>query len=67
MAKTQELGYKLLKLAEFENYPGLGIKGVIAGKIYFLGNAKHLNKQKISLGQTAKITAEFSAQGKRFI
>ncbi|NLN50485.1 MAG: copper-translocating P-type ATPase [Acholeplasmataceae bacterium] len=64
MAKTQELGYKLLKLAEFENYPGLGIKGVIAGKIYFLGNAKHLNKQKISLGQTAKITAEFSAQGK---
>ncbi len=64
---AKEKGFKLLALKSFENFPGLGIKGIIEDKTYYLGNEKLMKKVNISLGQTTKVVQDFGQIGKTTI
>lgn len=61
-ASTREL--KLQELADFENFTGFGIKGTINNEIYYIGNKKLMDREKVSLGQTITITSEYANTGK---
>jgi Cu2+-exporting ATPase/Cu+-exporting ATPase len=60
IAKTMEI--QLLKVEDFENIEGKGLKGKIDGKSYFAGNLKLMDDLKISYDNV--LIDELSKQGK---
>lgn len=64
ISEAEKKGVNLLKLTNFINLTGFGIKGKIDGTTYYIGNKKLIVQQKINIGQTDTITNEYSNQGK---
>lgn len=62
--EAEKRGLNLKQLSMFENFTGFGIKGNIDNDTFYIGNKKLMEKQKVSLGQTSKITEEYSNSGK---
>ena len=60
---SEEKGYQLSKVDNFENFTGLGIKGKIGETTYLIGNEKLMLENKIKLGQIKTITKDYSKKG----
>lgn len=50
------------EVKEFEEVPGMGIKGIISNTLYFAGNSKFVNSQKLD-NQFKKQEEEYSKKG----
>jgi len=59
---AQEKNIELLDVSEFEGIQGKGLKGVIKGKEYFIGNVKLISDLNLSFDATQ--LNEFTSQGK---
>ncbi len=65
---AQEQDISLLPVTEVLNYPGLGIKGTIAGETIYLGNQQWLSQQGITIeSATANKVESWSKQGKTIV
>ena len=54
---------KLEKVEEFQSITGQGIRAMVDGKLYFIGNKRLCEEQKISLGVYEKAAGEFADKG----
>jgi Cu+-exporting ATPase len=61
-ARIQNLD--LYDVENFEAISGQGLKAVIKGKKYYLGNLRLINEQKIDIGNFEDISARFADEGK---
>ncbi len=52
---AKEKGIKTNEVTDFENHVGLGIKGNLNGKVYYIGNEAWMTKHGIKLGQEKNI------------
>lgn len=64
-ARIQNLD--LYDVENFEAISGQGLKAVIKGKKYYLGNLRLINEQKIDIGNFEDISARFADEGKPLV
>ncbi len=62
---AQNLNIKKRGVINFENHVGLGLKGEISGKVYFIGNEKWMIKNNIKVGQEKNVIKK--GEGKSYL
>ena len=67
VAKAQTKKIKLVKVNNFQSYPGRGVSAKIGNVQYFLGNVALMEKKKVSILPFKKETERDEQEGKSFI
>ena len=62
--EAKELNLELYDVKNFEAIPGQGLRAVVNNKIYYLGNLRLINEQKINIKNFEEKSIKFADEGK---
>ena len=62
--EAKELNLELYDVENFEAIPGQGLRAVVNNKIYYLGNLRLINEQKINIKNFEEKSIKFADEGK---